>query len=150
MPISPRSSIRSLPAKSNSERAAVLGSSSSQMLWAERLVMPPCMRSIIWLDSCSIDSVWRARTESGSMMRRMMTATQSVKMMPATAITGSRSVIDMAVHTITQMAKMATSTISSSRLRTRCAPLRLRFLSSVSMRASFASRDSRAVHDIGS
>ena len=64
--------------------AAVEGKSRLQMRWADLLSKPSSpMASRVWLASCSTLLDWRARTESGSMSRRMSTVMDRVNTMPA-------------------------------------------------------------------
>lgn len=69
--------------------AAVDGSSSPQIFCAAVRSMPSFMQASVWLASFSIESDCRARTESGSMMRRITTTMENVNTMPASTMTAT-------------------------------------------------------------
>ena len=99
--------------------AAVLGRSSSQISCAACEVKPSCMRSSVELDSCSMASDCRARTESGSISRRMANVRESVKARPATIIVTTLTSGDTAVpmRTMADRAAMAKARISMLKKR---------------------------------
>ena len=119
---------------------AVDGSSSVQMVWAASLVMPFFMQSSVWLAKRSIESDWRARTESGSITSRMTITSDNVNTTPAIAMTTMLYCGVASVHTSTMPESTTSVNMSISRLKKRGIAERSDVvLASTSMMPPFAS-----------
>ena len=68
--------------------AAVEGKSSWQISCADSRFRPSCMLSSVLLARRNMASDWRARTESGSIDRRITSTIESVNMIPAVIMMG--------------------------------------------------------------
>ena len=75
------------------------------------------MMSRVWLDSWSMASVCRARTESGSSNSLMAASTDMVNAMPAASKMGMLTVGMTMAHTMTKADSTAMMMTATSRLR---------------------------------
>ena len=87
--------------------AEVFGSSSSHTSWEASSVSPSPMASIMEEASCNMASDCSARTESGSIIRRITTTMDTVNTAPAATSTGPGNSGWENVHTSVMAARAA-------------------------------------------